>query len=87
MSLLLALAYVAVAALLVASMWRHEMWRDELQAWMIARDSTSLGDLFGHNMRYEGHPGLWHLALFVLTRVTDNPVAMQALHWPSAEFR
>jgi hypothetical protein len=24
---------------------RHEMWRDEFQAWMIARDSSSLKDL------------------------------------------
>ncbi len=57
----------------------HEMWRDELQAWMLARASISLADLF-HTIRYEGHPGLWHVLLFLLSRVTVNPVAMQLLH-------
>ncbi|HUI07361.1 MAG TPA: hypothetical protein VL486_10200 [Verrucomicrobiae bacterium] len=58
----------------------HEMWRDELQAWTIARDSSSLVELW-RNMRVEAHPMLWHTLLFVLTRFTLNPVAMQGLHW------
>jgi hypothetical protein len=57
----------------------HEMWRDELQAWMIARDSSSLSDLF-KNLKYEGHPGLWHICLHVLSIVIDSPVAMQVFH-------
>jgi hypothetical protein len=57
----------------------HEMWRDELQAWMIAKDSVSLIDLF-QNLRYEGHPGLWHICLFLISRVTHNPTAMQIFH-------
>ena len=31
---------------------RHEMWRDEIQAWLVARDSASLLDLF-RNLKYE----------------------------------
>lgn len=58
----------------------HEMWRDELQAWMLARDSGSLLELW-RNTRYEGHPLLWHVLLFVLTRVWTNPLAMQVLNW------
>lgn len=57
----------------------HEMWRDELQAWLIARDSASIGELF-KNLRYEGHPGLWHLCLYLLSRITRNPVIMQFFH-------
>lgn len=57
----------------------HEMWRDELQAWMIAKDSLSLTDLY-RNLRYEGHPSLWYIFLYVITRFTDNPLAMQFLH-------
>jgi hypothetical protein len=57
----------------------HEMWFDELQAWMIARDSSSINNLF-QNLRYEGHPGLWHIGLYVLSRFTDNPVVMQLYH-------
>ena len=34
----------------------HEMWRDEIQAWLLARDSASVFELFAH-LKYEGHPG------------------------------
>lgn len=61
----------------------HEMWRDELQAWLLARDSATLGELW-RNTRYEGHPLLWHLALFVLARLGAGPGAMQLLHWALA---
>lgn len=57
----------------------HEMWRDELQAWLIARDSVSIIDLF-KNMRYEGHPALWHLLLLPITRLFNEPEAMQIAH-------
>ena len=57
----------------------HEMWRDEIQAWLLARDSTSVFNLFAH-LKYEGHPGLWHLCLMPLSRITDSPVIMQMLH-------
>lgn len=70
----------AVYALLLAfGLSHHEMWRDELQAWLLARDSTDPPDLFA-NLKYDGHPALWHLLLMPLTRVTTSPVAMQALH-------
>ena len=57
----------------------HEMWRDEIQAWLLARDSTSLFNLFA-NLKYEGHPGLWHLCLMPLSRISHSPVMMQMLH-------
>jgi hypothetical protein len=55
------------------------MWQDEWQAWLIARESPSLPDLF-RNLRYEGHPGLWHLGLFLTSRITPSPLGMQLLH-------
>src|SRR5258708_2333734 len=58
---------------------RHEMWRDEIQAWLIPAGSASLGELI-HNLRYEGHPALWHILLWIVTRVTTRPEAMQVLH-------
>jgi hypothetical protein len=69
-------AFVLLVAL---GMARHEMWRDELQAWAIARASPTLPALFD-NLRYEGHPGLWHLLLWPLARATERPAAMQLLH-------
>ena len=56
------------------------MWRDEIQAWLIARDSSGIPDLF-RNLKYEGHPALWHLLLMPVTRLTSNPVGMQAVHF------
>jgi hypothetical protein len=57
----------------------HEMWRDELQSWLIARSSSSLGEM-RESMRYEGHPALWYLLLYGVTRLTQRPEAMQLLH-------
>lgn len=59
---------------------RHELWEDELQAWMLARDSNSILHLF-QNMRYEGHPALWHVLLLGLTKLGHNPLLMQLLSW------
>ncbi|MGB3493021.1 MAG: hypothetical protein WBA57_09860 [Elainellaceae cyanobacterium] len=57
----------------------HEMWIDELQAWMIVRDSTSLIDLYG-NLSYEGHPFTWYFLLYGLSQITPNPQIMQVFH-------
>jgi hypothetical protein len=66
-------------ALGVINTVHHEMWRDELQAWLLARDSSSFFDLF-KNLKYEGHPGLWHLILFPLAHITKSPLIMQVFH-------
>lgn len=76
----LLIAFVVVAVASALTIHAHAMWFDELQAWNIARASSSLPDLF-HNLRYEGHPALWYLPLYVLSRVTGDPRAMQALGW------
>ncbi len=70
---------VVYAGVVLLGMWRHELWRDEYQAWLFARDSASVWELFA-NLRYEGHPPLWHLILHVVTRFTAQPAAMQAVH-------
>ncbi len=58
------LAFMAIGA--VASCF-HEPWSDEAQAWLIARD-LGIGGIL-HQMGYEGSPPLWHLLLWVLTRL------------------
>jgi hypothetical protein len=70
-------ALCVFGALLAVGIARHDLWFDELQAWNVARSSHGLGDLVSQ-LRYEGHPILWYLPLFALTRVTGNPRAMQA---------
>ena len=73
-------ACAAYAALLALVTLRHAMWRDELQAWLIARDSHSLLELL-HTLRYEGHPALWYLLLYLPAHLSWNPAAMQALNY------
>lgn len=57
----------------------HEMWQDEMQAWMIAKDSSSISNLL-ENLKYEGHPALWYVCLYFISRFTHNPCAMQVFH-------
>lgn len=75
--LIVGLGFLVVAGYLTA---HHEPWRDEMQAWLLARDSPTFGMLVRH-MRYEGHPLLWQLLLFVPQRtVGATPATMQALN-------
>ena len=73
----------AYALLLAFTLFHHELWRDELQHWMLPRDSTGPLDLF-RNMEYETIPKLWHLLLLPITRLTSSPVGMQIFHWTIA---
>ncbi len=77
------LALAGLAALLALTIRAHGMWFDELQAWNIARASHTLPELYAH-LRYEGHPIVWYLALFPITRVTGDPRMMQILQWAIA---
>lgn len=74
---LLLLSYFFVLVLI--GIFHHEMWYDELEAWMITRDSNSLHELF-KNREYVGHPILWYLCLYIISRFTSNPLAMQIFH-------
>lgn len=61
-------------------MMNHEMWRDELQAWLVARDSNSILNLL-YNLKHTGHPGLWYLCLYFLAKITSNPQSAQLLNF------
>lgn len=74
---------VIVAALTGWQVAHHVMWRDELQAYVVARDSHSLA-LLWENMGFEGFPALWFGVLKVLQLFTDEPSAMQWLHYTIA---
>jgi hypothetical protein len=80
---MLVAAFIVVTVGTALGLRGHAMWFDELQAWNIARSSHSLRALYAH-LRYEGHPIVWYLPLFALTRFTGNPRAMQVLQWAIA---
>ena len=56
--------YLAAVFFLVS---RHENWRDEAQAWLLARD-LNVFQLISQ-MKYEGHPCLWHLILMPFAKL------------------
>lgn len=66
-------------AIIFLGVLQHELWLDEAHHWLLARDSKSLQELWYHT-RSEGHPILWNLLLYLLSRFTDNPISMQLLH-------
>ncbi len=70
----------AYASFLALSLYRHELWRDELQAWNIVTGSSGIGELF-RNKEYEGHPTLWFLILYPVSRLTYSPVSIQVVNW------
>lgn len=74
------LLYVCAAAMVVAyGLLHHEMWRDEMEAWLVARDSHGLRQLID-NLRYE-QQFLWILLLKLVVPFGVGPHAMQVLHW------
>jgi len=59
---------------------QHELWRDEMQGWLIARDSHSITELL-QNQRYEsGRSFFSFLGFFIVSRFSRNPLAMQLFH-------
>lgn len=67
------------AALGLYGILNHAMWRDELNPWLIARDTATMADMLAA-IRYEGHPVLWYLMLRAIQAVTLDPLAMQLFH-------
>lgn len=63
----------------LAGILRHELWLDEAHHFLMARDSDSLEALW-QVTRPDGHPVLWNVLLYLITRLTPDIVAMQILH-------
>lgn len=58
---------------------RHEIWYDEAQAWNIAGGN----DLWGivEQMKYEGHPPLWHFLLHIFTLMGCSVDVLSFISW------
>jgi hypothetical protein len=71
------------ACLMIYGSYRHQLIFDEAQAWVIARDSHGLADLFQH-LRYEGHPALWYLLLYAPAHLSGSVIWMKVIHCASS---
>lgn len=68
--------YIVVAC---CTMFHHELWGDELHSWNMAKNSNTFWELL-QNRRYEGHPHVWYIILWLITRFTHDPAYMQVVH-------
>ncbi len=75
-SLLLLILFIILTIIGLAN---HAMWLDEANCWLVARDSHSFSEMLVNNCN-SGHPLIWNILLFILTRFTANIMAMQVLH-------
>lgn len=69
---------VVYGAVLGLGVSRHEPWVDEVQSWLLARDTTPWYLLF-HQLRFEGTPGLWQLLLMPFAKLGLPVSALSAV--------
>ena len=58
----------------------HEIYLDEAQAWLIARHSHNLAELF-HNLHYEGHPAVWYLLIYPVAHLSNEISWIRAINY------
>ena len=68
--------YLILAAIGIA---HHEMWGDEIHSWNIAKGSYHFSELIS-NSRYEGHPPVWYIILWCISKFTHDPLYVQIIH-------
>jgi len=75
-----ALFWTAIFFILTSfGIFHHAMWRDELNGWLIARDTRSWSEFF-NAVKYEGHPLIWYISLSALNRLSHDPILMKIFH-------
>ena len=72
------LALGLLAALQFWLIWAHSPWRDELQAYLLVRDTAGIGGLLA-NLHYEGHPSLYYLVLAAFEAVVPSTASLKLL--------
>jgi hypothetical protein len=77
------LAFLAYLLILGVALVNHELWGDELHSWNIVKASRHVTDLI-RNTRYEGHPLLWYLLLWPISRLTHSLVYIRLLQFTIA---
>src|ERR1700733_7859780 len=65
------------ARLLIWAFPHHEPWADEAQAWQLAR-TLPFAQMF-RLLSYEGHPGLWYVLLWALSRLHVSYTGMRCV--------
>ncbi len=74
----IALLIAGYAALQILQIANHQPWHDEYQAWQIAFDSPTPADVL-RNIRFEGHPPVWHLLLWSAQKISRDVATLQVV--------
>ena len=77
--LVLSGVFIIYAVLAGYAMIHHELWGDEIHSWNIAKASNGFFDLISKT-RYEGHPPLWYIILWTISKFTHDPTSIQIAH-------
>lgn len=72
------LLLAAYTVLTVTLLLFHEPWRDEAQQWLFVKNQGFLSML--SHLHYEGHPALWYLLIWPLTRLGLGYFSVFVLH-------
>ncbi|HEX5151438.1 MAG TPA: hypothetical protein VFW07_08310 [Parafilimonas sp.] len=73
---LLWIIFIFYILLLSFTINRHELWGDEIHSWNIAKASPNFSDLIS-NSRYEGHPPVWYVIMWTISKFTHNVACIQ----------
>src|ERR1044072_5823227 len=73
------LVFVVYVIVVSFTMFHHEMWADELHSWNISKASSSFFDLI-RNTRYEGHPPVWYVILWIIAKFSHGLMYVQIVH-------
>lgn len=78
-STVIAMAFLGIwLAVVLFTVARHEFWRDEVRALSLARAAASPLDLYDLT-KYDGHPILWFLILYVGKSIVDIPLILPVI--------
>ncbi|MBK9061432.1 MAG: hypothetical protein IPL81_16760 [Flavobacteriales bacterium] len=70
--------WAAFVCLIAVASYFHEPWRDEYQALLLANSSSGYMDVIWR-ARYEGHPSLWYLILYLIPNTWDQVAVAKAI--------
>lgn len=73
------LVFIIYIAILSFTMFHHELWADELHSWNIAKGSNGFFDMIS-NTKYEGHPPVWYVILWSISKFTHNLLYVKVVH-------
>ena len=72
--------WLLFAVLLAIVTSQHELFGDEVQPWLWVRYEHNLFAAMRY-LRYEGHPALWTILLFALSRISANVLLLQLTNY------